>query len=197
MSKSDPSDIGSPKGRTKRADSLRNQDALLQAAKEVFAISGVDAPVRKIAGKAGVGVGTLYRHYPNRADLIAAVFRREIDSCNEEVRAKVVKLQPFPALAMCMQRLALFFATKRGLSEVLHSGDPAFESLPSYFDQHLRPMLKQVLDTAIDSGEVRSDIEADELLGGIARLAMSSSEDSSRQVQRMVTLLADGLRFKE
>ncbi|WP_444932856.1 TetR/AcrR family transcriptional regulator [Microbulbifer sp. JTAC008] len=181
----------------KRADGKRNHDALLQAAKEVFATSGVDAPVREIAGKAGVGVGTLYRHYPKRANLIAAVFRREIDSCPEEVIEQAKHLPPFEALASCMQIFATFFATKRGLSEVLHSGDPAFETLPSYFDQHLRPALAMVLGAAIESGDVRSDITADELLGGIARLGMSSSEDSSGQVGRMVALLADGLRFKE
>src|SRR5688572_6228597 len=70
-----------PKSRPVRADAQRNIDALLEAALAVFATSGVDAPVREIAEKAGVGVGTVYRHFPQRSDLIAAVFRHEIDSC--------------------------------------------------------------------------------------------------------------------
>jgi AcrR family transcriptional regulator len=81
-----PEDQGGlePRGSTDRrvrADAQRNIDALLETAKAVFATSGVDAPVRKIAERAGVGVGTLYRHFPQRCDLIAAVFRREIDAC--------------------------------------------------------------------------------------------------------------------
>ena len=63
-----------PPPRARRADAQRNLDGLLQAAKEVFAVSGVDAPVREIAERAGVGLGTFYRHFPRRADLVAGVF---------------------------------------------------------------------------------------------------------------------------
>ena len=77
-----------------RADAQRSLDALLFAAKEVFATSGVDAPVREIADKAGVGLGTLYRHFPQRADLIAAVFRREIDLCADAAALLMAERQP-------------------------------------------------------------------------------------------------------
>src|ERR1700748_3571951 len=95
-----------PRGtdRRVRADAQRSLDALLQAAKEVFATSGVDAPVREIADKAGVGLGTLYRHFPQRADLVAAVFKREIDACADAAPVLAAKHAPFDALKAWMQR---------------------------------------------------------------------------------------------
>src|SRR5277367_6261990 len=115
-----------PTSRPVRADAQRNTDALLEAALAVFAASGVDAPVREIAEKAGVGVGTVYRHFPQRADLIAAVFRREMDACADSAPILAAEHEPFEALANWMQRYAAFVATKRGLAKALHSGDPAF-----------------------------------------------------------------------
>ena len=82
-----------------RADAQRNIDTLLQAAMAVFATSGVDAPVREIAEKAGVGVGTIYRHFPQRSDLIAAVFRREIDACADAAPVLAAEHEPGEALA--------------------------------------------------------------------------------------------------
>ncbi|MEJ0041494.1 MAG: helix-turn-helix domain-containing protein [Rhizomicrobium sp.] len=131
-----------------RADAQRNLDALLQAAMAVFATSGVDAPVREIAEKAGVGIGTVYRHFPQRSDLIAAVFRREIDACADAAAILARGHEPFQALAKWMQRYAAFVAAKRGLAKALHSGDPTFDTLPAYFDQRLRPALRALLAAA-------------------------------------------------
>jgi AcrR family transcriptional regulator len=177
-----------------RADAQRSLDALLVAAKTVFATSGVDAPVREIADKAGVGVGTLYRHFPRRADLIAAIFRREIDACADIAPVLAGSHAPFDALANWMQRYAAFVATKRGLAEALHSGDLAFDNLPVYFDQRLRPALRDLLEAAVVSGEVRDDIDADELLGAVASLCMSAHNAGPGRAERMVALLIDGLR---
>lgn len=182
-------------GRPVRADAKRNLDALLVAAKEVFTTSGVDAPVREIAKKAGFGVGTLYRHFPQRADLIAAVFRREVDACAETAPVLAEEHPPFEALAQWMQRYAGFIATKRGLASALHSGDPAFTALPAHFDTRLRPALQMLLDTAIAAGEARADVEADDLLNAIARLCMAINEKKPDQGEQMVALLADGLRY--
>src|SRR5580692_8109372 len=135
----------SAKSRPVRADAQRNIDALLEAALAVFATSGVDAPVREISDKAGVGVGTIYRHFPQRSDLIAAVFRRQIDACASAAPELAKNHGPGEALARWMQRYADFIATKRGLAKALHSGDPAFDNLPGYFDQRLRPALRTLL----------------------------------------------------
>lgn len=186
---------GAAEERLLRADARRNLDALLQAAKEVFATSGVDAPVREIAAKASLGVGTVYRHFPQRSDLIAAVFRREIDACADAAIALAEQNSPFDALAQWMQRFAAFFATKRGLAGALHSGDAAFEALPAHFDRRLRPALQSLLAAAAGAGQIRADVAADELLGAVARLCSSSRDEDSGPAERMVALLTDGLRY--
>jgi AcrR family transcriptional regulator len=182
------------KGRRVRIDVARNLDALLQAAKAVFATSGVDAPVREIAEAAGVGVGTVYRHFPQRADLIAAVFRREMDACADAAPILAAEHPPFEALAQWMQRYAALVATKRGLAAALRSGDPAFDALPAHFEQRLRPALRALFASAVAAGKVRADIDADELLGAVASLCMSAHSQGPDQAKRMVALLVDGLR---
>jgi len=178
-----------------RADAQRNLDALLQAAKAVFATSGVDAPVREIAEQAGLGVGTVYRHFPQRSDLIAAVFRREIDACAAEAPILAAEYPPFEALARWMQRYAAFIATKRGLATALHSGNPAFDPLPAYFQQRLQPAFRALLDSAAAAGEVRADVDPEDLLGAVASLCMSAHNDGPGRAERMVALLVDGLRY--
>ncbi len=184
-----------PKPRPVRADAQRNTNALLEAALAVFATSGVDAPVREIAAKAGVGVGTLYRHFPQRSDLIAAVFRHEIDACADAAAILAAEHAPGEALALWMQRYANLIATKRGLATALHSGNPAFNMLPTYFDTRLRPALQALLDAAARAGEVRSDIEPDDLLSAVRSLCMSAHDDRTDYARRMVALLVDGLRY--
>jgi AcrR family transcriptional regulator len=178
-----------------RADAQRNIDALLEAAKAVFAMSGVDAPVREVAERAGVGVGTVYRHFPQRSDLVAAVFRREIDACADAAPILAAEHDPGEALAGWMQRYAAFVAAKRGLAKALHSGDPAFDALPAYFDQRLRPALRTLLAAASAAGAVRADVDADELLSAVASLCMSARDDRPAHAERMVALLVDGLRY--
>jgi len=161
----------------------------------VFATSGVDAPVRAIALRAGVGVGTVYRHFPQRSDLIAAVFRHEVDACADAAPVLAVEHGPGEALARWIQRYVDFIAAKRGLATALHSGDPAFETLPAYFETRLRPALRSLLDAAIAEGEVRADVEPDDLLRAVARLCMSAHDDGPGPARRMVALLVDGLRY--
>src|SRR6476661_5675020 len=107
--------------RARRVDAQRNLRSLLQAAMDVFAQSGVDAPVRAIAERAGVGVGTVYRHFPQRADLIVAVMKSQIDDCADAATSFAGEYEPGEALARWMQRYVDFILTKRGLSNALHS----------------------------------------------------------------------------
>jgi len=183
------------KPRRVRSDSLRSTDALLEAALAVFATSGVDAPVREIAQKAGVGVGTVYRHFPQRSDLIVAVFRHQVDACADAATILAAKHGPGEALARWVQRYADFIATKRGLGAALHSGNPAFETLPAYFHERLRPTLRTLLDAATATGEVRADVEPDDLLRAIGSLCMSAHSGGHDVARRMVALLVDGLRY--
>ncbi|MCB8878252.1 TetR/AcrR family transcriptional regulator [Acidisoma silvae] len=184
-----------PGQRRARADARRSFDALLRSARDVFAEFGVDAPVREIAARAGVGLGTVYRHFPSRADLIAAVFRQEMDACADAAAILASQNSPFDALAKWMQRFAALVATKRGLAKALHSGDPAFEVLRGRFEQRLRPAFRSLIDAAVAAGEVRAGIDADELLNAVRSLSMSIHEDRPDHAGRMVALFIDGLRF--
>jgi AcrR family transcriptional regulator len=179
-----------------RADAQRSLDALLEAAMAVFASSGVDAPVREIAARAGVGVGTVYRHFPQRSDLVAAVFRHEVDACADAARTLAAEHAPGEALARWLQRYVDFIAAKRGLATALHSGSPAFEPLPAYFRERLKPALRTLLGAAVAAGEVRADIEASDLLNAVANLSSSTAHGGGpEQARRMVALLVDGLRY--
>lgn len=178
-----------------RADARRNIDALLRAAVEVFEVSGVDAPVREIAEKAGVGVGTLYRHFPQRPDLIKAIIRQEVDACAEAASVLAAGHAPGEALALWMQRLVDLVATKRGLAAALHSGNPAYQSLPDYVLSRLTPALRGLLDAAVAAGAMRARMDARELLLAGMRVAAPASEGDIAQGRRMVALMVDGLRF--
>lgn len=188
-------DAPAPLSRRVRADARRNIEALLEAATSVFATSGVDAPVREIATKAGVGVGTVYRHFPKRSDLVAAVFRQQVDACADAAPVLVAEHPPGEALARWLQRYATFIATKRGLAAALHSGDPAFDALPGYFQQRFEPALRTLLESAADAGEVRADVEPDDLLRAVANLCLPAAEDGPAHTQSMTALLIDGLRY--
>ncbi|CAN5838401.1 TetR/AcrR family transcriptional regulator [soil metagenome] len=175
-----------------RADAQRNLGVVLEAAKAVFADSGVDAPVREIAARAGVGVGTLYRHFPQRSDLVVAVFRQEIDACADAASTLAAEYEPADALVRWLRRFTELIGTKKGLAAALHSGDSAFEALPAYFDGRMQPVLKSLLDSASAAGSVRADVDPNDLLHAVAYLCMSTD---GRQSARMVDLLIDGLRF--
>lgn len=184
-----------PEGRRVRADAERNLRSLLQAAKAVFAEAGVEAPVRDIADRAGVGIGTVYRHFPQRADLIAAVFSQEIEACADAADRLAAERPPFAALASWMQAFVQLASTKSGLAQALHSGDPAFDFLPARRDQRLRPAFRKLFSAALDAGEIREGVEADDFLDAAATLCMSVNKSRPDQAARLVTLLVDGLRF--
>lgn len=179
-----------------RADAQRNIDALLAAAKDEFAEHGVDVGVRSIAARAGVGTATLYRHFPLRSDLIAGVFRREIDDVTAQAARLGESHEPFEALALWAQRYTEFVATKHGLGSALRSGEPAYSGLREYFESNAGPALGRLLDAAAKAGAVRGGIDPIELIGAIANLSVPppGSADTSR-ASRMVGLLLDGLRY--
>jgi AcrR family transcriptional regulator len=178
-----------------RADAQRNVGSLLEAAKAVFATAGVDAPAKEIADLAGVGVGTLYRHFPQRSDLVRAVFQREVDACADAAPALAAANEPGAALEKWLRRYTEFVATKRGLAAALHSGDPAFDALPGYFMRRLAPALASLLEAAVASSEIRAGMSARDLLHAVANLCMPVADEGPAYSQRMVALLIDGLRY--
>jgi AcrR family transcriptional regulator len=183
--------------RRQRADAQRNLGALLEAAKTVFAASGVDAPAKEITDLAGVGVGTLYRHFPQRSDLIVAVLEHEIDVCAEAGPALAAAHAPASALAKWLDQLTEFVGTKRGLATALHSGDPAFDALPGYFMQRLEPVAGSLLQAAVATGETRADVSASDLLYTVALLCQPVPGQDFDYNRRMVAIYADGLRHTD
>jgi AcrR family transcriptional regulator len=181
--------------RPKRADAQRKMNALLKAALDVFAESGVDATVREIAERAGVGLGTLYRHFPQRSDLIVAVYRSQVDECAEAAAKLARRYEPFEALARWMRRFADFIATKRGLARGLNSSDPAYSALPGYFFDRLEPALQMLLDAAIEAKAIRPGFKAIELLQAVAALGRGGHDEQPVHLGKMVELLVDGLRY--
>jgi AcrR family transcriptional regulator len=179
--------------RRKRADAARNTETVLEAAKAVFAEAGVDAPMRDIAARAGVGVGTIYRNYPLRSDLIIAVFRREVDATAAAAAQLAAEHDPPDALRLWAERLARFVATKRGFAKALHSGDPAYAPLPAYFLGSLAPRVQEILDAGAADGSMRADIRADDLIPALIRLADRRPGDDEVGAGRMIDVLIDGL----
>jgi AcrR family transcriptional regulator len=183
-----------PGPRRRRADAQRNVDALLKAARAVFDTSGVDAPAKEITDLAGVGVGTLYRHFPQRSDLVKAVVETGIDAVAEAAPVLSAAFEPAEALTRWIDRFTELLGTKRGLASALHSGDPAFAGLPDYFLQRLGPTLSALLDAAAADGAIRGDIGAEDLLYAIAQLCQPVPGRGPEHARRIVGVLVDGLR---
>jgi len=180
--------------RRQRADAKRNVDALMEAAKTVFADSGVDAPAKEITDLAGVGVGTLYRHFPRRSDLIVAVLQHEIDKCVDVAEELGTTLGPWEALMGWIERFTDFIGTKRGLAAALHSGDPAYDDLPQHLLDRLEPALHALLARAIHGGYARDDVTAREILTTIALICQPVRGEQQGFNQRMTDVFMEGLR---
>ena len=192
------SDGNGPAGRTsprKRADARRNEQTLLAAAASVFVASGVDAPVRDIAAAAGVGMGTIYRHFPTRADLVIAVYRHQVDACAEAGPALLASSgTPHVALTRWIDLFVDFLVTKHGLAAALQSDSARFETLHAYFLDRLVPVCAQLLDAAAAAGEIGPDVDAYGLLFAIGNLCVGAGDDRRYDARRMVELLIAGLR---
>lgn len=181
--------------RPKRADVRRNERAMLEAATAAFVTAGVAVPIRQIAARAGVGTATIYRHFPTRADLIIAVYRHQVDSLTD---AGPTLLGASPsahaALVQWIDRFVDFIVTKRGLAEVMHSDDACFDPLHEYFLDRLVPVCAQLIAAAAAAGEIRTDIEALELMRGVGNLCAGASGNHGFDAGRLVALLVAGLR---
>jgi len=190
-----PAELGLGTGpvRHQRSDAQRNVVRLVEAAKTVFAGSGVDAPAKAITDLAGVGVGTLYRHFPRRSDLIVAVLQHEIDECLAAAEQLGTTLGPREALMGWIERFTDFVGTKRGLASALHSGDPAYDDLPQHLMDRLEPAFQTLLARAVDGGYVRNDVTAREILTTIALLCQPVPGHQPTFNQRMTRVFMEGL----
>jgi len=186
-----------PSSAGKRADARRNEQALLDAAAAVFVTHGVNAPVRVVAAKAGVGMGTIYRHFPTRADLVVAVYRHQVEALAGAAPRFLASVEPpFAALAQWMDRFVDFLITKHGLAGALRSDDSGFESLHAYFLDRLVPACASLLNAAVEAGQIRRDVDALTLMHGAGNLCIGveAGGDTGYDSHRMVGLLIAGLR---
>lgn len=178
----------------RRADAQRNEQSLLAAAAAAFVASGVDAPVREIAARAGVGMGTIYRHFPTRAALIIAVYRHQVEACAAAGPTLLASsATPYAALVQWVDLFVDFLITKHGLAAALQSDNAGFEALHTYFLDRLVPVCAEILAAAAAAGEIDADVDAYELLRGIGGLCIRTGDDARYDARRMVGLLLAGL----
>ena len=181
----------------KRSDARRNEETLLAAAAAAFVASGVDVPVRDIAARAGVGVGTMYRHFPTRADLVVAVYRHQVETCAQAGPALLNdSSSPLAALTDWIDLFIDFLITKHGLASALRSDSAAFATLHAYFLDRLVPVCAELLDAAAAAGEIVPDVDAYGLMRGIGNLCIGADTDPDYDPRHMVQLVIAGLRPK-
>ncbi|MDG4751499.1 helix-turn-helix domain containing protein [Micromonospora sp. WMMD718] len=182
----------------RRADARRNQRSLLDAAAAVFVASGVEAPVRDIAAAAGVGVGTVYRHFPTRADLVVAVYRHQVEACAEAGPVCLAQAPtPYAALTRWIDQFVDLLVTKHGLAAALRADSGQFDALHGYFVDRLVPVCAELLDAAAEAGEIRRDVDAYQLLRGVGNLCIGADSDPRYDARRLVGLLLAGLRYRD
>ena len=180
--------------RPKRADARRNYDALIAAAREAFAEDGPDATLEDIARRAGVGIGTLYRHFPTRPRLLEAVYMEEVDALCRSAQ-DVAGLDPFEALVRWLERFVDYLATKRVLAGQLSS---SMGSKPEVFKGAKRAMIaagQPLLERAQSEGLVRPDARFEDVLQMTMGIAQIHAADRG-SVDRILEIALDGLRYR-
>jgi AcrR family transcriptional regulator len=178
-----------------RADARQNYDRLVTVAAQTFARDGAQASLKAIAAEAGVGIGTLYRHFPTREALVEAVYRTETQRLCEAAPELLRDLAPVPALRAWTARFLDYMATKDGMADVLHAVLTADEGLRMDTRIRLKEAVALLLDAGRRAGELRADLDADDVflaLGGFA-LVLDKQPDAPDLASRLLNLLLEGL----
>jgi AcrR family transcriptional regulator len=179
-----------------RADAQRNRDALLEASAAAFTEHGTNASLEDIAKRAGVGIGTLYRHFPTRMALVEATYQRGVESLCDRVDELLAENRPSVAMELWMAAFVGYVATKRGLAETLKQAHDRNAELFSYVRERLSGAIGQLAAAAVEAGEIREDVNASDLLRGLGGVCMASdATDWQAQALRLVGLMMDGLRY--
>ncbi|MEV6524767.1 TetR/AcrR family transcriptional regulator [Longispora sp. NPDC051575] len=179
----------------RQAQAQRTRSGVLAAAAAVFVDQGVGAPIRDIAERAGVGVGTIYRNFPTRADLVTAVYRHQIDTCTALApRLLAESASPFTALTRWADAFVEFLVTKHGLGAALGSGDPGLENLHALMLDTLVPACATLLDACAAADELGPGITAYTLLRAIGNLSITGPDYDQADARRMVAVLLAGCR---
>lgn len=183
--------------RKPRADAVRNRERVLEAAKAVFSAGGADASLEAVARTAGVGIGTLYRHFPTREALFQAVYRREVQHLADLAEQLKEKADPVEALRQWMRSNVRFVATKKGMLAALALAVDKNSDLFSYSSDLLTRAVGGLLDRAVAAGEIRGDISAQDLLRALfAMCYMHDQAGWQTSALRLVDVFIDGLRIQ-
>jgi AcrR family transcriptional regulator len=184
------------RARRPRADAVRNRERVLAAAKAVFSGGGRDASLEAVARDAGVGIGTLYRHFPTREALFEAVYRREVETLSELAEQLAGEAAPVEALRRWLRSNVEFAATKKGMSAALTLAAHGSSELSAYTFDRLSKAVGALLDRAVAAGEIRADISPEDLLRTLAGMYyMHDQPGWQTSVVRMIDVVVDGLRL--
>jgi AcrR family transcriptional regulator len=179
-----------------RADAQRNRDKLVKAAGFAFSQHGIDTSLEEIAERAGVGIGTLYRHFPTREHLVEVIYRREVEALCQAADDLAKKHPPDVALAEWMQRFVDYIAAKRGMANSLKLLLASNSEFFAEASGKIPAALQRLVDAAIAQGSIRADIESSDLLQALSGIyGAPQTPDWRERSRRLVTLLMDGLRW--
>lgn len=181
--------------RKPRADAIRNRERVLEAAKAVFSQGGAEASLETVAKRAGVGIGTLYRHFPTREALYEAVYRHEVEQLVELAGHLEAETDPVEALRRWLQAGVEFMATKKGMAAALAMAAQGSPDLVAYSLDRLTRAVGQLLQRAAAAGEIRADIGPEDLFRTLVGMCYAHDRPGwQANVLRLVDVFIDGLR---
>jgi AcrR family transcriptional regulator len=180
--------------RKPRVDAVRNRERVLEAAKAVFSAGGPDASLEAVARRAGVGIGTLYRHFPTREALFEAVYRREVEQLGELAEQLKTEAEPVEALRRWLRSNVEFVGTKKGMTTALALAAKPSSELTAFSFERLTQAVGALLDRAIAAGEIRADVSAEDLLRALIGMCYLHDQPGWQQsVMRLLDVFIDGL----
>ena len=183
-------------GRKPRADGLRNRERLIDVAKLAFAEIGPNVSLEEIARRAEVGIGTLYRHFPTRDDIIAAVYRREVTQL-ADAATRLLETRPAgEALHEWLRLFVDYIATKKVIAPALASMTGGTSALYESSIDLMKGAIADLVEKAIAAGDIRPDVEPFDLVQALGSFAMgvSTSPGWETRTLRLIDILMDGLR---
>jgi AcrR family transcriptional regulator len=182
--------------RKPRADAARNHERVLEAAKAVFGAGGPEASLEAVARRAGVGIGTLYRHFPTREALFEAVYRHEVEQLADLAEQLKSDSAPTDALRRWLRANVELVATKKGMLAALALAAHSPMELYAYSFDRLSKAMGTLLDRAVAAGEIRADISAEDLLRTLVGMCVLHDQPGwQASVLRLVDVFVDGLRL--
>lgn len=192
MSSRDPRPAPGGQARAPRADARRNRDRLLRAARTAFAAAEGPVSLEGVAREAGVGIGTLYRHFPTREALVEAVYAAELDDVVDSASALLRECPPDAAFRAWTRRYAAFVATKRGMADTLRASLAAGRITGSATRERVTAAVGMLLSRGAEAGTLRADVRPEDVT--VMLLGVFLAADTADQTTRLIDLLVDALR---